>query len=214
MVLSLIFGRKYARSSVGGVVLDATVSEDHSFSSRVTNFPVEGGRIISDHIINDPDRLTITGIVTDTPLSIFPSFNRSIEAFNQLINIHRRRERISVVTGINIYTDMVMTSFQVPRNIQSGQSLSFVIELQKVIIDNNVTLNFNPNDPFNRSQDFIPREIIAETNAYPALINDPPTSLKDQASSEINAGIQDLFPVPTTAIANLITATNLLSGVI
>ena len=196
MVLSLLFGKKYAQSNVGGIFLDATISEEHIYNSRVTNYPVEDGRIISDHVINEPETLQITGIVSDTPLSILAPFNRSVDAFNRLVRLHTNRERITVVTGIKVYTNMIMTALQVPRNMQTGQSLTFIIDLQKVIIDTSVRLLLNENDPFSKAQDKIPRDIVAETNNFPFMRNDPPTTLKDQAASAVDAGIQNLEPVP------------------
>jgi hypothetical protein len=203
MVLSLLFGKKYAKTSVSNVVLDAILTEDHSYNSRVTNYPVENGLIISDHIINEPETLQITGVVSDTPLSFLAPFNNSINAFNTLIEIHNRRERITVVTGIKVYTDMVITSLQVPRNVQSGQSLTFVIDLQKIFLDNSVRLTLNTNNPFNRVPDVIPREQVADANKYPFIQADPPTSLKDQASSGVDAGIQDLLPVPAIILPRI-----------
>jgi hypothetical protein len=214
MVLSLLFNRKYAQSNVGGIFLDATLTEDHQYNSRVTNYPVEDGRIISDHIINDPETVQITGIVTDTPLAILSSFNRSIAAFNRLIEIHRNRERITVVTGIKVYTDMVMTGLQVPRNVATGQSLTFVIDLQKIYLDSSVRFTENPNDPLNKPADKIPREIVAETNKYPTMQNDPPTTLKDQAQSAVNVGIQDLIPIPAKILPNIYLQVEKLRGIV
>lgn len=214
MVLSLLFGKKYAQSNIGGVVLDATITEDHQYTSRVTNFPLEYGGLISDHIINDPETLQISGIVTDTPLSFLTSFNRSIDAFNRLIQIHRNKERITVITGIRVYTDMVMTNLQVPRNVQTGQSLNFVIELQKIYIDNTVRYNIYDNQPFNKPQDVIPREIVAETDKYPFHQTDPNTTLKDQASSGVNVGIQDLLPIPNKIMPNLLTGLERFRGLV
>lgn len=203
MALSLLFGKKYARTSISSVVLDAVLSEEHVYNSRVTNYPIEDGRIISDHIINEPDTLQITGIVSDTPLSILAPFNRSINAFNTLIEIHNRKERITVVTGIKVYTDMVITSLQVPRNLQSGQSLTFVIDMQKIFIDASVQVTLNNNSPFNKTPTNIPRDQVAEATNYPFMQGDPPTTLKDQASSGIDSGIQDLVPVPAIVLPRI-----------
>lgn len=196
MVLSLLFGKKYARTSVSSVVLDAVISEDHQYNSRVTSYPVENGLNISDHIINEPEILSITGVVSDTPLSFLAPFNRSVNAFNALVEIHNRRERISVVTGIKVYDDMVITSLNVPRNVQSGQSLTFSIELQKMLLDSSVRYTPNTNSPFTRVHENIPREQVADADTFPYHEADPKTSFKDQASSGIDAGIQDLAPVP------------------
>lgn len=196
MVLSLLFGRKYAQTNVGGVFLDATLTEDHQYNSRVTSYPIEDGTIISDHIINEPETLSITGIVSDTPLAFLPPFNRSSDAFNRLVRIQNNKERITVVTGIKVYTNMVITSLQVPRNTQTGQSLTFIIELQKLIVDSSVRLALDPNDPFTKAPDKIPREIVADSKRFPFVQADPITSLKDQASSPVDIGIQSLEPVP------------------
>lgn len=203
MVLSLLFGKKYARTAIASVVLDAVLSEDHVYNSRVTNYPIEDGRIISDHIINEPETLQLTGVVSDTPLAFLAPFNRSINAFNTLVEIHNRRERITVVTGIKVYTDMVITSLQVPRNVASGQSLTFVIDLQKVFLDTTVQVNFNTNNPFNKLPSVIPREQVADANKYPFIQADPSTSLKDQASSGIDSGIQDLVAVPAIILPRI-----------
>ena len=80
MVLSLLFGKKYPSPKIGSIDLDVTIREEHRFASRVTNYPVEDGTIVSDHIINEPDIVVLVGLVTDTPLSIFAPFNRSIDA--------------------------------------------------------------------------------------------------------------------------------------
>lgn len=203
MVLSLLFGKKYARTEVAGVVLDAVLTEDHVYNSRVTNYPVEDGRIISDHIINEPDTLQITGVVSDTPLSFLAPFNRSVNAFQRLVEIHNRREFITVVTGIKVYDNMVLTSLQVPRNVNSGQSLTFTMDFQKVFLDSSIRFVENPNNPFNKQADKIPREIVADADAIPYINADANTSLKDQASSSVDAGIQDLAPIPPIVLPRI-----------
>lgn len=214
MVLSLLFGKKYAQSNVGGVFLDATITEDHQYNARATSYPVEDFRNITDHIINEPETLQLTGIVTDTPLSLLSSFNRSIDAFNRLVNIYTNKQLITVVTGIKVYTNMCITSLQVPRNVQTGQSLTFVIELQKIFLDNSVRLALDENNPFNKANDKIPREIVADANKYPFIQNDPITSLKDQASSSVNVGIQQLLPTSASILPNITNGLSRFVGIV
>jgi hypothetical protein len=52
------------------IILDATVKESFSAPSEVTQHPVEEGPDISDHIILRPQKLTIEGIITETPFSL------------------------------------------------------------------------------------------------------------------------------------------------
>lgn len=52
------------------IVLDACVQEQHSRESPPTEFEIEDGRTISDHIIVKPFALEIQGVISDTPLSV------------------------------------------------------------------------------------------------------------------------------------------------
>ena len=53
--------------------IDVTLTENHSFESEVTENPVEEGVVISDHIDLKPESLTITGVISDTPLNLSTS---------------------------------------------------------------------------------------------------------------------------------------------
>lgn len=214
MVLSLIFGKKYAQSSVGIVTFDTMVSEEHKFSSRVTYFPVENGTIVTDHIINQPDVVILSGLVTDTPLNIFATFNRSVAAFNALIQLHRNRQVVDVVTGIKIYRGMAITSLDVPRTIKTGQTLTFNIELQRIIFDDNIQVVLDQGNVFGGTQDTIPSAIVAENTNIPLLQNDPPFSLKDQASSLVNVGVQSLDNIPASILPNVLQNLPAIAGVV
>lgn len=213
MALSLIYGKKYAQSKVGVVVFDTMVSEEHRFTSRVTYYPVENGTIVSDHIINQPDIVVLSGLVTDTPLSLFAPFNRSIAAFNALLQIHERREVVDVVTGIKVYKNMAITSLDVPRTIKTGQTLTFNIELQKIVYDDTIQVLLDQGNVFGGIQDSTPRSIVAENTNIPVIQNDPAFSLKDQASSKINVGVQSLDIIPDAILPNVLENAALILGV-
>jgi len=204
MALSLLFGKKYKKGKVGSVELDVTMREDHRYSSRVTNYPVEDGSSLSDHIINEPPVVTLEGIVTDTPLAILTFFNRSVDAFNRLIEIHENRELVTVVTGIKVYQNMAITVLDIPRDLTTGQSLRFTIELQNVLLDTSVRLQINEENLFGGVQSKIPREIVSSGEDIPLIQNDPVDSLKDQATSGTDFGIQSLLTPP----ANILTKIN------
>lgn len=205
MALSLIYGKKYAQSKVGVVTFDTMVQEEHKFSSRVTYFPVERGTIVSDHIINQPDVVHLSGLVSDTPLTIFAPFNRSIAAFNALLEIHRTRQIIDVVTGIKLYRNMAITSLDVPRTVKTGQTLTFNIELQRIIFDDDDQIFINQNNVFAGTLDNTPRDIVKDNSNIPNLQDDPPLSLKDQASTASNLGFQSLNTVPVSILPNVLT---------
>lgn len=213
MVLSILFGKKYLKSRVASVELDVTIREDHSYNSRVTTYPVEDGFVLSDHIINDPIRLVLEGIVTDTPIGIIFGSTRSIAAFNQLIEIYRRRELVTVITGLKQYPKMAITSLNVPRDIRTGQSLTFSIELQEVILDTSVRSEINEQNLFGGVQSKINRDEVSTGENIPLIQNDPTNSLKDQATSGIDYGIQGLQTPPTDIATKIQESTNIIQAV-
>lgn len=192
MVLSILYGKKYRQGSVGSIELDVTLREDHKYNSRVTTYPIEEGSTLSDHIINEPDIVVLEGIVTDTPLGFLSLFNRSVDTFNRLIQIHERREIVTLVTGLKVYPNMTITNLEVPREVRTGQSLRFIIELQEVIIDTSVRVTVNEENLFGGVQSKIPRETVSTGENIPFIQDDPKNSLKDQATSGTDFGIQSL----------------------
>lgn len=221
MVLSLIFGKqKYAQSSInfreGGsaiVTFDTMVNEEHRYTSRVTYFPIESGTIVSDHIINQPDVVNLSGLVSDTPLNIFAPFNRSVAVFNTLVQLHERREVVDVVTGIKIYRNMAITSLEVPRSVRTGQTLTFNITLQRIVFDDTIQDFVSQGNVFGGIQDNTPRAIVAENTNYPLLQNDPPFSLKDQATTATNVGVQSLATIPPSILPNVLVNLGAIAGV-
>jgi hypothetical protein len=201
MVLSLLYNKRYRKTKIGGVELDATLTEEHRYTSRVTSYPVEDGTIISDHILNEPEVVVISGIVTDSPINILSQFNRSVTAFNTLVRMQQNREVMTLVTGIKVYQNMAITSLDVPRNLRTGQSLQFNIEFQKINFDTSVRLLLDEGNPFVGVQTKIPREIVRSNQEIPILQYDPPNSLKDQATNGVDVGVQSLqdIPLPTQA---------------
>jgi len=221
MVLSLIFGKKYAQSQINqiktGIALitfDTMVSEEHKFSSRVTYYPVESGTIVSDHIINQPDVVILSGLVSDTPLNIFATFSRSVAAFNALIQLHERRQIVDIVTGIKVYKNMAITSIDVPRTIKTGQTLTFNIQLQRIVFDNTIQVFKDQTNVFSGIQDVTPRDIVAENTNIPILQNDPQFSLKDQATTATNVGVQSLATIPNSIRPNVLANLRSIAGVV
>ena len=55
-------------SDVVSLDLDVTQDEAHEWSNDVTQFPVELGSQITDHIQPLPDKLTISGVITNSAI--------------------------------------------------------------------------------------------------------------------------------------------------
>jgi len=71
-LLSLIFNRP-VRAQVGAMQLDASLQENHARQATVSQSPIENGSNIADHITLSPIKLSLTGIISDTPLTLISS---------------------------------------------------------------------------------------------------------------------------------------------
>jgi len=122
---------KARKGAIGSLVIETTISETYSFSSTATKFPIEDGSMVSDHIVLDPEKIKITGFISNTPLDADPD-NYAQQAFEQLYTMWQAKELVDVDTKYVVYTDMCITSVSVPRTVQTGQAIQFDVELQKI----------------------------------------------------------------------------------
>lgn len=218
MVLTVLYGNKHKYekgqviSKFGSVTFDTVLTENHKYTCRVTHYPVETGTLVSDHIVREPEIVQLSGMVSDTPLNILASFNRSVDAFNQLVEIQARRLVIKLVTGIKVYENMAISVLDVPRNMKTGQTLTFNIEFQKINYVDTVQIQNNIGNVFEGVQNNTPRAIVAENDAIPFIQNDPAYSLKDQAESQVSVGVQSLASVPTAMIPQVLSTASVFKG--
>lgn len=140
MTISLVQGRK-AIGSIGDLVLDARISENHQLSNDVTQYPIEEGSNITDHVRNRPFVLTMTGHVSDSPIEYYglsSSLNslsgetRSSSAFDQLVSIYNGKKLVDVQTTLNLYQNMSIQDLIFPRDNTVGQELRFTATLIQV----------------------------------------------------------------------------------
>lgn len=149
------------RSKIGALSIEATLSESHSMTATVTRFPVEGGTIVSDHIVNDPEKITLECFISNTPIGGEVN-NHAQEAFDQLTRMFEAKELVDVVTQFKIYVGMAITDISVPRNNKTGQAILFTVNLVKIRKVQSTTVE-------------VYKETVAPASA-------------DQAASSINTG--------------------------
>jgi hypothetical protein len=80
-MVELLFGRKAPtsiRTSLQAITLDATLAEDSEYSNRITEFPLESGSSISDHVIHEPENVTIKGLISETPVAVLGTVGRAL----------------------------------------------------------------------------------------------------------------------------------------
>lgn len=123
---------------VAGFRVDASITERHSYQAEATEYPVESGATISDHIRNLPIEVSIEGVVSNTPIgavaaargdagfvelndgSIVPAQTPVELARAKFEGIWRARQPIEIVTTLATFKNMVMTSLEIPRSASEG----------------------------------------------------------------------------------------------
>lgn len=65
----------------GYIPVDATITENYTLSSVITDHEVQDGGIISDHIHIKPERVTIKAIVSESPVFFYPAALQALVDF-------------------------------------------------------------------------------------------------------------------------------------
>ena len=140
------------KKSIGGIELDAVLSETHNNQVRLTKNPVELGADITDHAIVEPKRINIVAQVSDTPLgaaafgqivdlvtglfgtSTSQNITRSNAAYNAIVQLMEQREPIEVQTKLKLYQNMVITNLSTAQDKDSSRAVLMTLSLEEVLI--------------------------------------------------------------------------------
>lgn len=132
---------KNQKNTIGAFEIDVTVSEVHNRASQITSNPIENGVTVSDHIINDPKTVNLTGVISNTPLALFGLGSddaRVQDAFDALEEIYDSRLPFDLQTGFKLYRNCFFTSLTMPK-VRAGE-LRFTATLQEInIVETQIT---------------------------------------------------------------------------
>lgn len=158
-------------TTIGTIELDVSITESHTGRVAVTDHPVEDGFNISDHARPEPDRLTIEGLVSNTPLSrtqekrIVKSMGISLEttstadqkqgtagyaeaAFAKLRELKENATLVKILTHIRVYDSMVLEDLNIPRDRSTGDALRFTASFKQVrVVKNKATQKVVSKEP-------------------------------------------------------------------
>lgn len=132
--ISLIFGLGGTQTTIGALTLDALLNEETELQGIVTRYAVEdGGEPVTDHIVRDVERLSLSGVVTSAGVTFFGAGGRSklIAAKEALRLIHEERIPITITTGLDVYEDMGMLNARIGRSGPT-EKITLDCEFQKV----------------------------------------------------------------------------------
>lgn len=133
--------------TIGDVKVDASIEEIHGFDAEVTQLSVEGGSEINDHYKKRPPEIDITGIVSNIKLEYgYPgrtaveafrtndSNDPHIEAWQTVKSYWTKGVLVTIVTSLETYESMAITSFRVTRANGKKDSLHFTCHAKKMRI--------------------------------------------------------------------------------
>lgn len=149
-VKAALFFRSNRVYKISSIELDLILSESHNFSNTVTQLNVEDGSIISDHIQNNLENGSLTGLVSNFSLKRAGSItsNRAQEVFDELRDLWKKRSLIQVVTIYRVYNNVAITNINPVRDDTTGEAISFelsfqevnIVKLQEVVIEAKISL--------------------------------------------------------------------------
>lgn len=165
-------------AKVDTIKIDLLEETELEYSSEVTEFPVETGFTISDHIINKQPVLRLDVMFTPTPvtwkLDGDPSTHLS-DIVSELERIRDQREPINVRTHKRFYENMVLVNIPIKRRIRDGISLRMRLEFKKIAI---VTTNTAE----------VPKEYAEQEKKVQAQTGKTETNAGIAATTDIGSG--------------------------
>lgn len=121
------------------IMFDTAETVILDLGSRTTDHPVETGAKITDHIVTDPVKAQIEGFFSDAAFRVDgqddfdlgPGRAQAIMA--ELEAMRQNREIFVLETRDQIYDNMVLTDFRVPRDADTGDASRVQITAQQII---------------------------------------------------------------------------------
>jgi len=144
--------------SIDGIQIDGILKESTTVSVRTTSNPVESGRDITDHVIINPIKLVLEGVISDAQLGaagianitntiggvfdqsgIFGSSTiggqtRSQQLYGELVTKLQQRQLLTITTKLKEYDNLVFESISVDQDKDTSQSVFFTATFAEVLI--------------------------------------------------------------------------------
>ncbi len=92
---------------IGNVAIDVQISERHDISMSVTQYAIENGNNVSDHIVENPNSLEIEFEMTNTD----GGRDRAKRAFQEFVKLMQDKKPVQIITEHATYNNMVFTGF-------------------------------------------------------------------------------------------------------
>ena len=113
--------------SINGLEFDALIDESRTLEATVPEYSVESGFSVSDSVILNPEKLSMTLFVTNTPVTWYrrhgASPTRVDNVVKQLEELYFAKEPVTIVTSDATYTSMAIESITISKSLEIGYAL-------------------------------------------------------------------------------------------
>lgn len=150
MLLQLFSSFVGVTKQIQDLQIDIVSSEVIELPSETTDNPIESGAEITDHIINRPILLRMVCQIGGSTLLNFT--DRKLEGYEALKKLRDDKQPVTVVSGLETFSNMLINNITIDRNLQNASVLQFQIEFkqakivssQRVDVSNNVSATKEP----------------------------------------------------------------------
>lgn len=110
-------------TAIGPVAIDCVMTEKHSAELDITEIPIETGAKVTDHAVVMPKKLGLD-IANDAATA----------TFNALVRFQESRVPFSIVSGLKVYSNMLIKRIDAERDATFSRVLRAKVDLQEIII--------------------------------------------------------------------------------
>lgn len=146
------------RLIIDGFEIDGQLRVVPTMDSETTEFPVESGADLTDHVRQLPIEVEIEGIVSDTPIGGMKEIRNASQADRGAVpgpelppdaqkptalalahfeRIRSRRLPVTIQTATKLYERMAMIAFSPPRDARTGKAMRFTARFKQITVVTN-----------------------------------------------------------------------------
>lgn len=110
-------------TAIGPVPIDCVLTEKHTTELDITEIPIETGAKVTDHAVVMPKKLSLD-VANDGAAA----------TFNALVRFQESRVPFSIVSGLKVYSNMLVKRIDADRDASFSRVLRARVDLQEIII--------------------------------------------------------------------------------
>lgn len=164
------------RFGLENLPFDLLVDESHELEFDITDHAVENGATISDHVQQKLRSVKITGMFTNHTINGEGGFvnedgtrnnrswkdkveieeaetvtNTALKRWEQLCSIAKARQKVRIITSLEVYEEMVIETLHAARGAEDGEAVKFEMNLREIrtasFSSENLSGEWNPPEP-------------------------------------------------------------------